>query len=198
MVLLLGCSRHQVSPNAQCTVVAFGDSLTAGVGESARKPYTTFLASDIRAAGHSCAVVNEGIPGQTAAVAANRVEDIVALHPSLVIVEFGGNDGLQRREVAQIEANLNTIVQALLKARIRVVLAGVRLPIGFDPAYAELFQPLYSRVADRYHVVVASIVEGLDVPGMLEEDGIHPTVEGNKRMAKNIEPAVLEALKDND
>jgi acyl-CoA thioesterase-1 len=197
IVLLLGCSKRQVSAQAQCTVVAFGDSLTAGMGESARKPYTTFLASDIRTAGHPCTVVNEGIPGQTAAVATNRIEDIIALHPSLVIVELGGNDGLQRQEVAQIEANLNTIVHALLEARIRVILAGVRLPTGFDPAYAERFEPLYSRVAEHYHVaLVASIVDGLDVPGMLQEDGIHPTVEGNKRLAKNVEPAVLEALKD--
>jgi acyl-CoA thioesterase-1 len=197
IVLLPGCSKRQESAQAQCTVVAFGDSLTSGMGESARKPYTTFLASDIRTAGLSCAVVNEGIPGQTAAVATNRVEEIIALHPSLVIVELGGNDALQRREVTQIEANLGAIVQALIKARIRVVLAGMRLPPGFDPAYAERFEPLYSRVAERYHVaLVASIVDGLDVPGMLQEDGIHPTVEGNKRLAKNVGSAVLQTLKD--
>jgi acyl-CoA thioesterase-1 len=198
LVALPGCSKHQISQrDYHCTVVAFGDSLTSGMGESERKPYTTFLASDLRAAGRSCAVLNEGTPGLTTAVAVNRVEGIVALHPSLVIVELGGNDGLQRSQVAQIEANLSTIVQALLKARVRVVLAGVRLPIGFAPTYAEQFQPLYSRVAERNHVaLVASIVDGLDGPGMLQDDGIHPTVEGNERLAKNVAPAVIAALKD--
>jgi acyl-CoA thioesterase-1 len=196
MAPLTGCSKHSVVTQSRCSVVAFGDSLTAGMGEAANKPYTTFLANDIRADGSTCAVINQGIPGQTAAVATSRVAEIIALHPSLVIVELGGNDGLQGREITQIEANLNTIVQTLLEARIRVVLAGVRMPTGFNPDYAMRFQPLFLKIAQNHHgVTVASIVDGLDGPGMLQDDGIHPTIEGNKRMAKNVEPAVLEALK---
>jgi acyl-CoA thioesterase I len=199
MMFFSGCDNRRLTSRSECRVVAFGDSLTAGIGESEGKPYTTFLDRDMRAAGHPCTVVNEGVSGQTAAVALSRVDQIIALHPSLVIVELGGNDALQGREAAQIEADLDVIVQALLRAHVRVVLAGVRLPTGFDPAYAGRFQSVYSRVAERNHLASAiSMVEGLDLPGMLQEDGIHPTVEGNKRLAKNVEPAVLEALKSNN
>ena len=76
-------------------IVCFGDSLTAGYGAELGKSYPDYLQADLDAKGYHYRVVNKGISGNTTKDGVERVDTILALKPALVVVEFGGNDGLR-------------------------------------------------------------------------------------------------------
>jgi acyl-CoA thioesterase-1 len=176
-------------------VVAFGDSLTSGIGEAAAQPYTVFLEEKLRHAGHPCRVVNQGLPGDTAAKGLRRVDAILQQQPTVVILALGGNDGLHVRDVAEIEKDLDSIVDALVRARVDVVVAGVDLPARYERGYAVQFHEMYARLAARRHLpLIPSLVEGLTGGGLVQGDGIHPTIAGNERMAGNVERILVRSL----
>jgi acyl-CoA thioesterase I len=73
-------------------IIAFGNSLTAGVGASPGQDYVSELE---RRGGVS--IINAGVPGDTTADALARLnEDVLRYNPSTVIVFLGGNDILYR------------------------------------------------------------------------------------------------------
>ena len=76
-------------------IVAFGDSLTAGFGAEPGSSYPDFLQKDLDRAGLGWRVVNAGVSGDTTTDGANRVSEVLAVKPRVVILEFGGNDGLR-------------------------------------------------------------------------------------------------------
>jgi len=81
-------------------VVCFGDSLTAGYGTDLGQSYPDYLQKDLDAEGYNYRVVNEGISGNTTKDGVNRLNSILALKPAVVVVEFGGNDGLRGLRIA--------------------------------------------------------------------------------------------------
>jgi acyl-CoA thioesterase-1 len=76
-------------------IVCFGDSLTAGLGTEPGKSYPDYLQTDLNAKGYQYRVVNEGVSGNTTKDGVQRVDSIAAMKPAIVIIEFGGNDGLR-------------------------------------------------------------------------------------------------------
>ena len=94
-------------------IVCFGDSLTAGYGAEFGKSYPNYLQADLDAKGYHYRVVNEGISGNTTKDGVERVNDIVAMKPAIVVVEFGGNDGLRGLRIEDSRANLDKIVSTL-------------------------------------------------------------------------------------
>ena len=122
-------------------IVAFGDSLTAGFGTDPGQSYPDNLQRDLDARGYSYRVVNAGISGNTTKDGVDRLPSVLALHPTIVIVAFGGNDGLRGIPITDSRRNLSTIVQTLLKAHIRVILGGITLP----PNYGRITLPSSTR-----------------------------------------------------
>src|SRR5271155_3711597 len=87
----------------------FGASLTAGYGADPGQSYPDFLQADLDARGYSYHVVNEGISGNTTKDGVERLDRVLRLKPALVVVEFGGNDGLRGLPIEQSRANLDLI-----------------------------------------------------------------------------------------
>ena len=88
-------------------IVAFGDSLTAGFGADAGDSYPDYLEKDLNAKGYRYQVINEGISGNTTKDGVDRLQDALRLKPVLVIVAFGGNDGLRGLPIASTRENLD-------------------------------------------------------------------------------------------
>jgi acyl-CoA thioesterase-1 len=171
-------------------LVCFGDSITAGLGIDDRtRTYPADLQRTLDREGYRYRVVNEGVSGDTTKDGVDRLPHILALHPQIVVVEFGGNDGLRGLPPSQTEANLATIIQRLQKAGIRVAVAGITLPPQYGGAYITRFNAIFPAVAARFHVpllpMVLTNVYGIE--GNIQADGVHPTAKGAEGVAANIE-----------
>jgi acyl-CoA thioesterase-1 len=178
-------------------LVCFGDSLTAGYGADPGQSYPDYLQADLDAMGYKYRVVNEGISGNTTKDGVGRLGSIVALKPAVVVVEFGGNDGLRGLPIEDSRANLDKIVATLKASGARVVLAGITLPPDYGPDYIKQFNATYTLLAKKYQVpMLPFLLNGVfGVDGMMQADRTHATANGNAVVAKNVLPLVLPLLK---
>src|SRR5580704_8835667 len=178
-------------------IVCFGDSLTAGYGTDLGKSYPDYLQADLDAKGYQYRVINEGVSGNTTKDGVERVDSIVTMKPAVVIVEFGGNDGLRGFRIEDSRANLDQIVDKLKGSGAKIALAGITLPPNYGPDYIKQFNATYVLLAKKYDVPLFSfLLKGVyGVDGMMQADNTHATAEGNKIVAKNILPLILPLLK---
>jgi acyl-CoA thioesterase-1 len=178
-------------------IVCFGDSLTAGYGAEAGQSYPDFLQSDLDTRGFRYRVVNAGVSGNTTKDGVSRIPNVLALNPQLVIVEFGGNDGLRGLPIADTRANLDRIVATLKASGTKVALAGITLPPDYGPDYIHQFDETYTQIAKKYNVpLLPFLLKGVfGVDGMMQPDNTHATAAGNRIVAQNVLPLVTPLLK---
>jgi acyl-CoA thioesterase-1 len=176
------------STDTRPVIVAFGDSLTAGYGADPGKSFPDFLQRDLNAAGLKWRVVNLGVSGNTTMDALSRLRHVLAQKPRITIVEFGGNDGLRGLPIETTRANLEQVVQALQGAGSKVLLAGMTLPPNYGPDYIKPFQQIYVDLATKDKLArIPFLLEGVAThPDLMQQDGIHPTAEGNEIVAKTV------------
>jgi acyl-CoA thioesterase-1 len=178
-------------------IVAFGDSLTAGYGADPGDSYPDYLEKDLNAKGYRYQVINQGISGNTTKDGVDRLEDALRLKPVLVIVAFGGNDGLRGLPIASTRENLDQIVSTLLHSGAKVVLGGITLPPNYGSDYIRQFNQTYALLAAKYHVPMLPFLlqDVYGVDGSMQADGIHATDQGNAQVARNLLPLVVPLLK---
>jgi acyl-CoA thioesterase I len=181
---------------ADRVLVCYGDSITAGYGVEDGQSYPDALRALLNAQGYHYNVLNRGTSGATTKDAVDDLPAILALHPSVVIVEFGGNDGLHGLPLDLSSRNLDQILTSLEAAHVRVLLAGITLPPNFGPDYIKSFQQVYQTLATRHHVAFVPMIykDLVSVPGTIQGDGIHPTAKGAQIVAKTILPALKPLL----
>ncbi len=184
-------------PDKRPLVVCFGDSLTAGYGADEGQSYPDFLQKDLDNDGFRYRVVNEGISGNTTKDGVDRLAQVVRLKPALVVLEFGGNDGLRGLKVDTTRNNLATMIAELKKAGAKVVLAGITLPPDYGPDYVKAFTENYPVLGRRYDVPVIPFIlkDVYGIDGMMQADNIHATDQGNEVVARNVAPVVESQLK---
>ena len=178
-------------------IAAFGDSLTAGYGADPGQSYPDFLQKELDSRGLSYRVVNEGISGNTTKDGVDRIKDVLALKPRVVIVAFGGNDGLRGLPIAATRTNLDQILTEITGSGAKIVLGGITLPPNYGPEYIQQFNETYALAAKKFHAPLLPFLlkDVYGVPGSMQEDGIHATAQGNRQVAKNLLPLVLPLLK---
>ncbi len=183
-------------PLSAQTVVCFGDSLTAGFGALAGASYPDDLRKALAAAGSHATVVNQGISGNTTKDGLARIDAVLRLHPSIVVLEFGANDGLRGFPVPDIERNLNLLLTQLTRARVRVLLLGMRLPPNLGPDYVGPYEALFPALAAKYKVpFVPFLLDHVwDNPDLLSPDNLHPNAAGYRVVAQNILPQLQQML----
>jgi acyl-CoA thioesterase-1 len=166
--------------DARPVVAAYGDSLTAGLGLDPGQSYPDDLQRLVDAAGFRYRVVNLGVSGDTTTNGVERLSSVLALHPAIVILEFGANDGLRGQPVPSSKQNLSRIIEALQKEKAQIVLAGMTLPRNYGPDYIHQFEQMYVDLASQYKLVrIPFFLEGVGgVPRLTQPDGLHPTAEG--------------------
>jgi acyl-CoA thioesterase I len=184
------------SPSAERPrIVAFGDSLTAGLGVPSDQSYPAQLQRTLDGAGYAYRVVNAGVSGDTTAGGVRRVPWVLNSRPSIVILELGANDGLRGLSLQETKANLERIIQQLQQASVTVVLAGMKLPPNYGQDYTKGFEALYQTLAKQYRLtLIPFFLDGVAASSSLNQaDGIHPTGEGYRIIVQKIFP-VLEPL----
>jgi acyl-CoA thioesterase-1 len=184
------------APTAR-TLVCFGDSITAGYGLDANKSYPADLEKLLNKRGYSFHVLNQGVSGNTTKDAVARVNSIVALHPEVVVLEFGGNDGLRGLPLDLTRRNLDSVLTTLQSAKIRILLVGITLPPNYGAEYIQSFNAVYREAAAKHHVALMPMLyDGIyTVPGTIQEDGIHPTAKGSELIAEHMLPLLFSMLR---
>jgi acyl-CoA thioesterase-1 len=175
-------------------VVAFGDSLTQGVSG---KSYPAYLQDVLDENGYRYRVENQGVSGDTTSDGLVRVENVIAQKPALVILEFGGNDGLRGIPVEETKKNLGQMIEQLRAAKIPVVLAGITLPPNYGPDYVKPFTAMYPELAKKYRLrfLPFLLIHVYDKPNLMQPDGIHPSEQGNKIVAQDVFELIRPMLK---
>jgi acyl-CoA thioesterase I len=194
-ICLIAVGLRAASPEK--TLVCFGDSITAGYGLDANKSYPAALAELLSKRGYHYRVLNQGVSGNTTKDAVARVNSIVALHPEVVVVEFGGNDGLRGLPLDVTRKNLDSVLATLAAAKIRVLLVGITLPPNYGADYIQIFNAIYRDAANKHHVPLMPMLYDhiYTVPGTIQDDGIHPTAKGSELIAEHLEPLLLPLLR---
>jgi acyl-CoA thioesterase I len=177
-------------------IICFGDSITAGLGLQPNQAYPAALQRDLEKDSYKYTVENRGTSGATTKDAAADVASIVQSHPAVVIVEFGGNDGLRGLPLDQTRKNLDAVLTALEAAHIKVLLAGITLPPNYGPDYIHSFDQIFRDLAQKHHIAFVPMIykDLVNVPGTIQSDGIHPTAKGSEIIARTLLPRLTPLL----
>lgn len=185
------------SPDPRPIIVAFGDSLTAGLGVPPGKSYPDDLQRLLDTAGYRYHIVNLGVSGDTTTDGIQRLPGVLAVKPEIVILEFGGNDGLRGLPVSTSRANQIAMIQTLQQSGIRILLAGMSLPPNYGTDYVQAFERVYADLAKQFHTaLIPFLLEGVGGhPELIQSDGIHPTSVGCEIVASNVMKYLTSMLK---
>jgi acyl-CoA thioesterase-1 len=178
-------------------LVCYGDSITAGYGLEPGQAWPEALSRTLTAQGQHVKVLNRGTSGATTKDALTGLPSLLALHPTAVVVEFGGNDGLRGLPLDATRANLDQLLTGLERAHIRVLLAGITLPPNYGPQYIHNFEKIFRDLAARHHTVFVPMLyrDLIGKPGSIQPDGIHPTAQGSELIAHTLLPEVKQLLR---
>lgn len=178
-------------------IICYGDSITAGYGLEAGQSFPDALQRDLDRRGYQYKVINQGTSGATTKDAVAGLHSILLMHAQVVIIEFGGNDGLRGLPLAETRRNLDAVLTALEKAHIKTVLTGITLPPNYGQDYIRQFELIFRDLARKHHTTsVPMIYKNLvNVPDTIQPDGIHPTAKGSEIIARTLLPVLTPLLK---
>lgn len=174
-------------------ILVVGDSLSAAYKLSAEQGWVHLLQLRLLDNDYPYRVVNASVSGATTAAGLQIMPQALARHrPEIVLIELGGNDGLQGKPVPYITNNLERLISLAKGAQARVVLLGTRLPPNFGARYTEPFFAQYAMLAKRHELpLVPFLLEGVaGYSSLMMEDGIHPRAEGQRLLLENVWPTL--------
>jgi len=212
VLALAACGQQQAEPVAptptaseqpvagpQRRILAFGDSLFAGLGVGVENSYPAQLEAALRKDGINARIVNAGVSGDTTAAGRQRLVftlDAQPAPPELVILELGGNDMLRALEPEETRANFEAMLDDLAEPPIPVLLMGHRAPPNSGPGYQRAFDAIYADLGKRPGVTAVPFwLEAIyQRPELFQADRVHPTVRGLGMLVDATKDAVKGAL----
>ncbi len=177
-------------------IVGFGDSLMAGYQLGPGESFPEKLQVALKARGLDVEVAGAGVSGDTTSGGLARLDWSVPDGTDLVILELGGNDMLRGIAPQLTENNLDAILSRLDERGIRVLLVGMLAAPNLGPEYAEAFNGIYPRLAEKYGVpLYPFFLDGVAADlKLLQSDGIHPTAAGVDIMVGRMLPLVEKVI----
>ena len=195
ILIVASASAHAGAP----VILVFGDSISAGYGLAhVDQGWVELLKTRLKAQGYGYQVVNASVSGETTAGGLARLPRALELHhPSIVILELGGNDGLRALPIAQFRDNLTQLVALASASGAKVLLLGMRMPPNYGPQYTEQFAKVFSDLArDKKIPSVPFLLTDIALnQNLLQGDEIHPNVDGQPILLNNVWPALQPLLK---
>jgi acyl-CoA thioesterase-1 len=175
----------------------FGDSISAAYGMSLEQGWVAQLASRLETQSPRYSVVNASISGETTAGGLRRLPELLQEHqPRVVIIELGANDGLRGYPLGTLQSNLTQLVTLAQETGATVILLPMEIPPNYGTRYTAGFRESFRQVAgDTDSVLAPFILDGVATdPTLMQVDGIHPTVEAQPLLLKNVMPTVINVL----
>jgi acyl-CoA thioesterase-1 len=182
---LSACDAPELETLPQDAVIlAFGDSLTRGVGTTKDKSYPAILAelSGLK-------VVNAGVAGETTAQGLKRLGKVLdQSNPDVVILIEGGNDILRNLSVGAAKNNLRNMIMLIKQRNSAVVLIGVPDKSLFSSSHS-----MYKELASELELVFdGHIIADLLRNASLKSDMVHFNEKGYRKMAEFIHALLQE------
>ncbi len=177
------------SANAKETsVLVMGDSLSAGYGIDIKQGWVALLETEM-AGKHRLKWINASVSGETTSGGKARLDQLLKTHqPDYVILELGGNDGLRGQPLKLIRDNLQSMIDSIHQQDAKILLLGMQIPPNYGARYTESFAKIYSELAEKNNLLlVPFLLEGVATnPTLMQNDGIHPTAEGQPLVMENV------------
>ncbi|MBO5911084.1 MAG: hypothetical protein J6Q05_02695 [Elusimicrobiaceae bacterium] len=171
-------------PNDNRSVVAFGDSLTAGYGAPVGSSYPDVLAQKI-----SRPVVNLGVSGETAAAAPARIDQVLREQPYMVLIEFGANDHMRQQSR---QAAINAVAQIVDEVQAAGAIA-VIVDTG-GPGMGEYTKAYKQMAKEKGALFVPGIIKGIFYKPSLKSDQVHPNAQGYALVADKVHKVIKDYL----
>lgn len=174
----------------QKNILFFGTSLTAGYHLEPNEAYPALIQNKIDSLNLPYNVINGGLSGETSAAGKSRIDWLLKQPVAIFVLELGANDGLRGIPVSQTTLNLQAIIDKV-KTKYpdaKQVLLGMQIPPNMGESYATDFKNMFIKLAKKNNMVfVPFLLEGVGgIPDLNQNDGIHPTIEGQKILAENV------------
>ena len=184
-------------------IVAFGDSLTAGLGLKASESYPSLLQERLERDGYRYEVINAGVSGDTSAGGVRRIDWALEGDVRFLILELGANDVLRGQPVSEMKQNLGQIIERAKGRGVEVLLAGMYAPTNSGAQYQREIQEAFQALAREHQVTLIPFfldrVAGVE--SLNQADGIHPNAEGTRIVAETVYQSLrplLEKRKQSD
>jgi acyl-CoA thioesterase-1 len=169
-------------------IVAFGDSLTAGLGLPQSANYPSLLQNKLETDGFSYEVVNAGVSGDTSAGGVRRIDWALEGDVKIVILELGANDILRGQPVDEMKKNLAAIIERVKAHGVTVLLAGMEAPTSSGVEYRQGVHEAFLALSKQYGVpLIPFFLDGVAaIDSLNQRDGIHPNEEGTKIVTETV------------
>ena len=173
------------------TILFFGNSITAGYQLDMDQAFPAVIQGWLDSLGFTnYQVVNAGLSGETTAGGNSRIEWVLNTVPDVFVLELGANDGLRGLPLEESKKNLQEIIDKVRSANadVRVVLAGMQVPPNLGQEYTKTFREMFPELAKKHEAtLIPFILEGVaGNPELNLADGIHPTPEGHRILARTV------------
>jgi acyl-CoA thioesterase I len=200
LIFLLVLVMVSVSAKAEAPVIlVFGDSISAGYGLArVEQGWVELLRTRLKTEGYGYQVVNASVSGETTAGGLARLPRALELHhPTIVILELGGNDGLRALPVPQMRSNFAQMIDLSTTSGAKVLVLGMRIPPNYGPQYTAQFEAVYGDLAraDKLPLVPFLMDRIALQPKLMQGDDIHPNVDGQPVLLDNVWPLLRPMLR---
>ena len=199
LLLIMASSPAGAADPRPVTVLAFGDSLTAGYCLRSGEGFAPQLQDMLRRNGLAARVINAGVSGNTAGQGRARLKwtlDGLKEKPDLAIVALGANDMLRGLPPSRTREDLDAILAEFKRRDIPVVIAGMLAAPNLGMRYMTEYNAICPDLARKYRApLYPFFLAGVaGNPALNLPDRVHPNFQGIKRMVTGIAPTVLKAL----
>jgi acyl-CoA thioesterase I len=177
-------------------VLAFGDSLTAGLGLPASEAFPAQLEARLKATGIDAKVVNAGVSGDTTTDGLARLDWTLGDKPQYVILALGANDMLRGIDPKIVRANLDKMIDKITASGAKILLLGMRATPDWGAQYERDFDAIYPDLAKAHGVpLYPFFLEGVAMdPALNQPDGLHPNERGVAVLVDHIAPLVAKMI----
>ena len=193
LVLTLPASGQGQAP----ALLVMGDSISAAYGMELGQGWVALMKKRLELTHPTWKVINGSISGETTAGGLRRLPGLLsAHHPTIVLIELGGNDGLRGYPINQLQNNLQALVQTAYAGGAKALIAEMEIPPNFGSRYTTLFRESFAAVAGNTNAVLIPfmLTDIATNPAFMQADGIHPTQQAQSTILDNVWPYLEQAL----
>ncbi|HEA30157.1 MAG TPA: arylesterase [Leeuwenhoekiella sp.] len=179
------------SDTASKSILFFGDSLTAGYGlDDTEDAYPALIQQKLDSMNLKYTAINAGVSGETTAGGKNRISWVLKQNVDIFVLELGANDGLRGIPISETRQNLQAIIDTVHTKNpdAQIVLAGMQLPPNLGEKYTTGFKQIFPELAEKNdaQLIPFLLTNVAGIPELNQQDGIHPTIKGQKIVAENV------------
>lgn len=188
MIIVL-CGIGSAQAAAPKIVLVLGDSLSAAHNIPVESGWVHLLDMRLGKMVPKSTAVNASISGETSLSGRNRLPALLAKYrPAVLVLELGANDGLRGLSLPALRDNLGAMIDQAQRAKVRVLLVGIELPVNYGPQYRDALRAVYAELArSRHTALVPFLLEGVALdPALMQDDGLHPVAKGEPIVLENV------------